>query len=189
MVALHFLREAHIKPGESVLINGAGGSIGTFAVQLAKYYGGEVTAVDSAEKLAMLRGIGADHVLDFAQEDFTRRNERYDVIFDVVGKANYSRCLSTLKPGGRLLLGNPGLSQMLRAPWTSMMSKHKVILAASDEKVEDLDFLRQLAEEGVITPVIDRRYPLEEMVEAHRYVESGHKQGNVVITVGADVVH
>jgi NADPH:quinone reductase-like Zn-dependent oxidoreductase len=188
MVALHFLREAHIQPGEHVLINGAGGSIGTFAVQLAKYYGAEVTAVDSAEKLDMLRAIGADHTLDYAQDDFTRHHQAYDVIFEVVGKASYSGCLHALKPGGRLLLANPGLRQMLRAPFTSMSGRTKVILAASDEKVEDLEFLKRLAEEGVINPVIDRRYPLEAMVDAHRYVESGHKQGHVVVTVGPNVV-
>ena len=181
--ALHFLRQGHIQSGEKVLINGAGGSIGTFAVQLAKSFGAEVTGVDSAMKLDMLRTIGADHVIDYTQEDFTNNGQTYDVIFDVVGKTSFSRCIRSLTQNGRYLLANPGLSQMVRGPWTSMRSSKKVIIGAGNQKSEDLIVLKELIEAGKIISVIDRRYPLEQTAEAHRYVETGQKTGNVVITL------
>jgi 2-desacetyl-2-hydroxyethyl bacteriochlorophyllide A dehydrogenase len=181
--ALYFLRKGNIQSGQKVLINGAGGSIGTFAVQLAKSFGAEVTGVDSTGKLDMLRSIGADHVIDYTQEDFTKSGETYDVIFDVVGKSSFSRSVRSLKHNGRYLLANAGLSQMARGRWTSMTSSKKVILGAASEKTEDLIFLKELIEAGKIKPVIDRRYPLERIAEAHSYVDSGHKKGNVVITV------
>jgi 2-desacetyl-2-hydroxyethyl bacteriochlorophyllide A dehydrogenase len=184
--ALHFLRKANIQSGQKVLINGAGGSIGTFAVQLAKYFGAEVTAVDSTAKLDMLRSIGADQVIDYTQEDFTRSGETYDVIFDVVGKSSFSRGMRSLKENGFYLLANPRLSHMVRAPWTSMRSSKKVILEAASGTIEDLVFLRELIEAGKIRTVIDRRYPFEQIAEAHRYVETGRKKGNVVITVEHD---
>jgi 2-desacetyl-2-hydroxyethyl bacteriochlorophyllide A dehydrogenase len=182
LTALHFLRKGNIQSGQKVLINGAGGSIGTFAVQLAKYFGAEVTGVDSTEKLDMVQSIGADHAIDYTQEDFTKSGETYDVIFDVIGKSSFSRSVSSLKQNGRYLLANPGLSHMVRGRWTSMRSIKKVIFGAS-EKTEDLIFLKELIEAGKINSVIDRRYPLEQIAEAHRYVEKGHKKGNVVITV------
>jgi len=182
--ALHFLRKGNIQSGQKVLINGAGGSIGTFAVQLAKYFGaGGVTGVDSTGKLDMLRSIGADQVIDYTQEDFTKSGETYDVIFDVVGKSSFSGCIRSLKKKGFYLLANPGLSQMVRGRWTSMTSSKKVIFGAASPKTEDLIFLKELIEAGKIKSVIDRRYPLEQTVEAHRYVEKGHKKGNVVITL------
>jgi len=181
--ALHFLRKANIQSGQKVLINGAGGSIGTFAIQVAKYYGAEVTGVDSTNKLDMLRSLGSGHVIDYTQEDFTKSNETYDVIFDVVGKSSFSRSMKSLKQKGRYLLANPGLSHMVRGRWTSMTSNKKVIFAATSEKTEDLIFLKELVEAGKLKAVIDRTYPLEQMVEAHRYVDSGNKKGNVVITV------
>jgi 2-desacetyl-2-hydroxyethyl bacteriochlorophyllide A dehydrogenase len=181
--ALYFLRQGHIQSGHKVLIYGAGGSIGTFAVQLTKSYGAEVTGVDSTGKLDMLRSIGTDHVIDYTQEDFTTSGETYDVIFDVVGKTSFSRSIRSLKPNGRYLLANAGLSQMVRGRWTSMTSSKKVILGAASYKPEDLLFLKELIEAGKIQPVIDRRYPLERIAEAHRYVDTGHKKGNVVITV------
>ena len=181
--ALHFLRKGHIQSGQKVLINGAGGSIGTFAVQLAKSFGAEVTGVDSTGKLDMLRSIGADQVIDYTQEDFTKGGETYDVIFDVVGKTSFSRSVRSLKQNGRYLLANAGLSQMVRGRWTSMRSSKKVILGAASEKTEDLIFLKELIEAGKMKPIIDRRYPLEQIAEAHRYVEKGHKKGNIVITV------
>jgi NADPH:quinone reductase-like Zn-dependent oxidoreductase len=181
--ASHFMRKANIKSGQKVLINGAGGSIGTLAVQLAKSFGAEVTAVDGAKKLGMLLSIGADHVVDYSKEDFTKVGETYDVIFDVVGKSNFSDCMRSLDEGGFYLLGNPGLSQMARGMWPS--SKKKVISGMS-YRTEDLTFLRELIEAGKIKSVIDRRYPLEEIAEAHRYVETGEKAGNVVITVGVE---
>jgi 2-desacetyl-2-hydroxyethyl bacteriochlorophyllide A dehydrogenase len=181
--ALHFLRKGNIQSGQKVLIIGAGGSIGTFAVQLARYFGAEVTGVDSSGKLDMLRSIGADQVIDYTQEDFTKNGETYDVIFDVVGKSSFSRSLRSLKQNGRYLLANPGLTQMVRGPWTSMISSKKVLFGAASQKTEDLIFLKELIEAGKIKPVIDRRYPLELTAEAHSYVETGEKTGNVVITV------
>jgi 2-desacetyl-2-hydroxyethyl bacteriochlorophyllide A dehydrogenase len=181
--SLHFIRKANIRSGEKVLINGAGGSIGTFAVQLAKYYGAEVTAVDSTAKLDMLRSIGADHVIDYTKEDFTRRDERYDVIFDVVGGSSFSRCVKSLNKNGRYLFANPRLLLMVRGLWTSLTRSKKVMTGLASYKSEDLVFLKELIEAGKLKAVIDRRYPLEETVEAHRYVETGQKKGNVVIRV------
>jgi NADPH:quinone reductase-like Zn-dependent oxidoreductase len=181
--ALHFLRQAHIQPGHRVLINGAGGSIGTFGVQLAKYYGAEVTAVDSAEKLEMLDSLGADHVVDYIREDFTRSGQMYDVIFDVVGASPYARSLRSLSKDGSYLIANPRLSLVPRGWWTSRTSTKRVFLTTSSPNKEDLLFLKELVETKVIKAVIDRIYPLEETVDAHRYVESGVKKGNVVITV------
>jgi len=182
--ALHFLRKGNIQSGQKVLIIGAGGSIGTFAVQLARYFGAEVTGVDSTGKLDMLRSIGADYVIDYTQEDFTKSAETYDVIIDVMGKSSFSGSVRSLKQNGRYLLGNAGLTQMVRGRWTSMRSSKKVIIGAANQKTEDLLFLKELIEAGKIKPVIDRRYPLEQMAEAHRYVDKGHKRGSVVITVG-----
>jgi NADPH:quinone reductase-like Zn-dependent oxidoreductase len=181
--SLHFLRKARIKGGEQVLINGAGGSIGTIAVQLAKYFGAEVTAVDSTKKLAALRSMGADHVIDYTREDFTKGGTTYDVIFDTVGKSSYSGCIRSLKRKGFYLLGNPGLSQQLRAPWTSWTSGKKVVGGTVSYKPEDLTFLKELIEAGKLRSVIDRRYRLEQTAEAHGYVDTGEKIGNVVITV------
>jgi NADPH:quinone reductase-like Zn-dependent oxidoreductase len=180
--ALHFLRLGNIQNGDKVLINGAGGGIGTFAVQLARYYGAEVTAVDSGEKLDMLRSLGADHVVDYTREDFTQNGQIYDVIFDVVGKISFSRSLRSIKPGGTYLLANP-VSQMLPALWARMTSGRQVIMQTASGTVDDLNYLSKLIEEGVIQTVIDRTYPLEDIAEAHRYVETGVKKGNVVITV------
>jgi NADPH:quinone reductase-like Zn-dependent oxidoreductase len=181
--ALHYLRKGNIRSGQKVLINGAGGSIGTFAVQLAKYYGAEVTGVDSTGKLDMLRSIGADHVIDYTQEDFTQSGETYDVIFDVVGKSPFSGSISSLKENGRYLLANPGRSQRAQGRRTSRGSSKKVIFGNVSYKPEDLITLKELIEAGKIKSVIDRRYPLEQIAEAHRYVEKGGKKGHVVITV------
>ena len=138
--ALHFLRRGNIQKGQKVLIFGAGGSIGTFTVQLAKSFGAEVTGVDSAGKLDMLRSIGADHVIDYTQEDFTKTGQTYDVIFDVAGKSSFSRAISSLNQNGRYLLANPGLSQMVRGAWTSMISNKKVIFGAASHKTDDFNF-------------------------------------------------
>ncbi len=184
--AVHLLRKGHIQSGEKVLIHGAGGSIGTFAVQLARYFGAEVTAVDSTGKLEMLRSIGADQVIDYTQADFTKNGETYDVIFDVVGKSSFTCSLRSLKHHGRYLLANPKLSQRVRGRWTSRRSSKKVIpyaARAASETTEDFNFLKELIEAGKIQSVIDRCYPLEHIAEAHRYVDTGHKKGNVVITV------
>jgi NADPH:quinone reductase-like Zn-dependent oxidoreductase len=181
--SLHFLGKAGIQPDQKVLVNGAGGSIGTAAVQLAKLSGAEVTAVDSAEKHDMLRSIGADHTIDYRSEDFTRSGETYDVVFDVIGKSPYSGSLRALEPGGYYLLANPTFGKVLRAPFTRMIGDKKVVGGTSSSTTRDLEYLAELAAAGELRPVIDRRFPLEEVAEAHRYVESGAKQGNVVITV------
>jgi NADPH:quinone reductase-like Zn-dependent oxidoreductase len=181
--ALHFLRQGRIQSGEKVLINGAGGTIGTFSVQLAKYFGAEVTAVDSTGKLDTLRSIGADQVIDYTREDFTESRRTYDVIFDVVGKSSYSGSIRSLKQSGRYLLANFGLSQLVRGRWTSMTRGKKVIAGTASYSTENLIFLRELIEAGKIESVVDKRYPLDQIPEAHRYVETGQKKGHVVITV------
>jgi NADPH:quinone reductase-like Zn-dependent oxidoreductase len=180
--ALHFLRKANIQSGHKVLINGAGGSIGTFAVQLAKHFGAEVTAIDSADKLDMLRSLGADHVIDYTQEDFTRNGVVYDIIFDVVGTVSFSRSKDSIQRDGIYLLANPS-SQILRGLWTRMTTSKQVVLETASGTIEDLIYLKELVEAGTLRTVIDRSYPLEQIVEAHRYVETGRKKGNVVITV------
>ena len=185
--ALHFLRKGNIQSGEKVLINGAAGNIGTFAVQLAKYFGAEVTGVDSTEKLDMLRTVGADQVIDYTQEDFTKNGKTYDVIFDVVGKSSFSRSVRSLKQNGRYILANPRLLPMVRGLWTSMISSKKVIFKFASYRKEDLIFLKELIEAGKIRSVIDRRYPLKQVAEAHSYVEKGQKTGNLVITVQGEV--
>ena len=181
--ALQFLRKANVRSGQRVLVNGAGGSFGTFAVQLAKVLGAHVTAVDSAPKLEMLRSIGADRVIDYAREDFTASPETYDVIFDVVRNTPSGRMVRRLTNDGCLLMANPGFLQIVRAKWASRGSRKRVSIAASGVSNEDLAHLRDLVEAGRLHPVIDRRFALEQMVEAHRYAESGQKLGNVVVVV------
>jgi NADPH:quinone reductase-like Zn-dependent oxidoreductase len=181
--ALCFIRKGNIRSGQRVLINGAGGTIGTFAVQLAKHFGAEVTAVDSMEKLDMLRSIGADQVIDYTQEDFTKSGESYDFIVDIVGKSPFSDSLRSLKRDGCYLIADPDLSQMVRGWLTSITNSRKVIFGAADPKNEDLLTLKELVEAGELKSVIDRHYPLEQIPEAHRYVETGRKKGHVVITV------
>ncbi len=162
---------------------GAGGSIGTYAVQLAKHYGAEVTGVDKPGKLEMLRSIGADHVIDYAKEDFTKNGQTYDVILDTINKSPFSRTLRSLKEHGTYLNANPGLFGGLRMRWMSKNSSKRVITWTAGYTVNNLLAVKELIEAGTIKPVIDRRYPLEQIAEAHRYVESGHKKGSVVITV------
>ncbi len=183
LIALSYLKKGNIQNGDKVLINGASGSIGTIAVQFAKYLGAEVTGVCSTGNMDMVRSIGADNVIDYTKEDFTGNDEIYDVIFDVVGKSFYSSSLKSLQENGRYLLGNPGLLQMVRGRWTQITSSKEVISGATREKTEDLIFLKELIEAGKIKAVISKCYPLEQMVEAHKYVEKGHKKGNVVITL------
>lgn len=181
--ALHFIRQAHIQTGQKILINGAGGTIGTFAVQLAKYFGAEVTGVDSTDKLEMLRLLGADHTLDYTREDFTTNSVTYDVILDMIGKGSYSRIVRSLKPNGRLLFVNPNVLQMIRGRWTSVTDNKKVIFSALHQTTENLNFLKELTEAGKLKSVIDRCYPLQQTAEAHRYIETGRKKGHIIITV------
>lgn len=181
--ALYFVRKANILPGHKILINGAGGTIGTYAVQLAKEMGAEVTAVDTGEKLGVLRSIGADHVMDYTREDFTQDFDTYDAIIEIVCKSSISACLRSIKSHGRLVLGNPNLSSMFRSLWNNRKSSKKIINALAPYKNEDLNYLVELIQAGKLKPVIDRTFPLEDMIDAHRYVEIGHKIGHVGITI------
>lgn len=183
--ALHFLRKGKIQAGNKVLVYGASGSLGTFAIQLAKHFEAEVTGVCSTANLELVKSLGADHVIDYTKEDFTQNGETYDTIFDTVGMSPFSGSVKSLNRNGYYLRAvHMTLSPLLQGLWTSMTSSKKVIGGVASEKAEDLVFLRGLIEEGDLRPVIDRTYPLEEMAEAHRYVETGRKKGNVVITVG-----
>ena len=189
LTALPFLRDkGDIEPGQSVLIYGASGSVGTAAVQLAKYFGTEVTGVCSTTNMEMVKSLGADHVVDYTREDFTENGKAYDTIFDTVGKLSFAKCRDSLKNDGTYLTTVPAPGIMLQALWPAKSSEKKVKFLAAGlrparEKIKDLDFLTELIEAGKIKAVLDKLYPLEEMAEAHQYVEKGHKKGNVVITV------
>jgi NADPH:quinone reductase-like Zn-dependent oxidoreductase len=181
--ALDFLRRGKLQHGEKVLINGASGGVGTAAVQLARHFGADVTGVCSTANVELVRSLGASHVIDYTKEDFTHNGETYDVIVDTAGTAPFPRSKASLKEGGRLLMVLAGLPDMLQIPWVSMTSRKKIIAGPAAAGAEDLRFLAGLAEAGEFKPVIDRCYPFEQIVEAHRYVDSGRKKGNVVITL------
>jgi NADPH:quinone reductase-like Zn-dependent oxidoreductase len=179
--ALHFIGKANIQDGQTVLVNGAGGSIGTVAVQLAKSKGAEVTAVDSGGKFDMLQSIGADHLIDYKKETFTDRGDTYDVIFDVVGVTRFSDCIDSLNENGVYLQGNGSVSRGDKS--TAEKNNMLAIAGSADYTVDRLIELRELFEAGTIKAVIDRVFPLEQMVEVHRFVEQGGKLGNVVVTM------
>lgn len=181
--ALYFLRMAKIQQGEKVLVNGAGGSIGTMGVQMAKALGAEVTAVDSADKLKMLQSIGADHVIDFRKEDYTKNGIQYDVIFDIADKSPFGDSIRSLKPGGRFVLASPSLTRMIRGLWVKWTSNKKVLTGLAHYKSKDLEHIKGQIESGVLKAVIDKTYPLEKIRAAHEYVEAGKKVGNLVISV------
>lgn len=182
--ALHFLRRAKIQPGEKVLINGAGGSIGAHGVQIAKCMGAEVTAVDSTIKEAMLRRIGADHFIDYTREHFAASGATYDVIFDMVAGSSYTACIKALKPNGRYLKGNPRLSDMIRSAFTTRFTDKTVTVAFAGESREELIALKEMIEEGKIAPIVDKVYPMEKATEAHRRVEAETRLGAIVIAIG-----
>lgn len=186
MTALDFFNRAKLQHGESVLINGASGAVGTAAVQLARHFGAEVTGVCSTSNLELVRSLGAHHVIDYTKEDFTQNGETYDIIVDTVGTASFNRSKASLNEGGRLLMVLAGLPDMLQALGVSMTSSKKVVAGPAATRAEDLRFIAQLAETGVFKPVIDRRYSFEQIVEAHRYVDTGRKKGNVVIILEHD---
>lgn len=181
--ALQFLRKAKLLPGESILINGAAGGVGSAAVQLAKHFGARVTGVCSSANAEFVKSLGVERVIDYTKEDFTRSGEAYDVIMDTVGTAPFSRCGNSLNPRGRLLLVLATLPDMLPIPWVAMTSQKRIIAGPAGERAEDLRFLAELARSGAFKPAIGRRFPLDQIVEAHRYVETGHKRGNAVITL------
>ncbi|MCF8004126.1 MAG: NAD(P)-dependent alcohol dehydrogenase [Chromatiaceae bacterium] len=181
--ALHFLNRARIQPGDAVLINGAGGSIGAHAVQLAKAMGARVTAVDHGRKEAFLRALGAEAFIDYRQTDFTASAGAYDVILSMVAGATYGRCLRALRPNGRYLLANPRLSDMLRAPITHALTGQRVDVAFAPETRAGLDTLRVLIEQGKLVPIVDRVEPMEQAAEAHRRVECEERLGAVVLAI------
>ena len=190
IMATGLLRHAKVQPGHKVLINGASGGIGSAAVQLAKHYGAEVTGVCGAPRMAYVSSLGADHVIDYATEDFTQNGETYDLIFDVLGKSSFAQCKGSLKPNGIYLLASfktKALTQML---WTKIarglpgrQTGKKVICAMASEDAESLVLVKELVEAGKFRTLIDRCFPMEQAAEAHRYAESGHKQGAVVIAI------
>jgi len=179
LTALVLLRKGKLQNGQKILVNGASGSVGTFAVQLAKYLGAEVTAVCSTKNIEMVKSLGANKVIDYTMEDFTKNNHTYDVIFDAVMKTSYSKCKSSLGPKGIFITVD---FPFLTALWTSIFGKRRIVFGIAN-KIEDLIFLQALIEEGKIKSVIDKLFPLEQTAEAHKYVEKGHKKGNLVITV------
>jgi NADPH:quinone reductase-like Zn-dependent oxidoreductase len=185
--ALYFLRDkAKIQPGQKVLIIGASGCTGAYAVQLAKIYGAEVTGVCSTRNMELVKSLGADRVIDYTQEDFTLNGELYDVIFDMVpGRSSFARYKGSLKPNGLYLAGAGGVKEMAQTVWTGITGGKKVIAVMAPDRVEDLVTLTGLLESGQLKPVIDRRYPLEQTAEAHRYADTGRKRGSVVITVAS----
>ena len=186
--ALHFMRLAHIQPGEQVLVNGAGGSIGTFGVQIAKIMGAEVTAVDSGVKEQLLRRLGADHFIDYSKEDFTKSRRSYDVILSMVAKTSYSGCVKALKSGGRYLMANPRLLDMLRSLLTTGFTDKTAVFVFAKETEEELLTLKEMIEAGKIEAVVDKVYSFEQAAEAHRRVETEQRLGTVIMRSTADPV-
>lgn len=187
MTALNLLRKVGLRRGERILILGASGGIGSAAVQLARHhFGAEVVGVCSGPRVEMVRALGAQAVLDYTREDFTRGGEKYDVILDVLGRSSFARCKGALTPEGRYLRASFKLRELLQMLWTRLTGGKRVVCALSLETTEDLQRIKELAETGTFQAVIDRRFPLEQAAEAHRYYESGERRGEVVIVVGQD---
>ena len=182
--ALKFFKRGGLQRGERVLINGASGGVGTAAVQLAKHFGADVTGVCSAANASLVTSIGADRVIDYQSEDFTRNGQRYDVIVDTAGTAPFSRSRGSLTERGRLLVVLGGIGDLVRMPWIRLTSRQQLIAGPSPSDASDLEFLARLAQAGEFTPVIDRRYTFETIVDAHRYLDTGRKRGNIVMSVG-----
>jgi NADPH:quinone reductase-like Zn-dependent oxidoreductase len=183
LTALNLLRKVNIQPGQKVLINGASGGIGSYALQLARHFGAEVTGVSGTPRLALMKTLGADKVIDYTKTDFTKNGETYDIIFDILGRSSFARCKKSLKQNGRYLLASFKMPQVFQMLWTSKMSSKKVICALSGETPADLLIIKELIDAGKLKSVVDRCYPMEQAADAHRYAESGHKTGTVVITV------
>jgi NADPH:quinone reductase-like Zn-dependent oxidoreductase len=183
LTALSHLKKVNIQPGQKVLVNGASGGIGSAGVQLAKYFGAEVTGVCSTSKLAFVQALGADKVIDYTKEDFAQNGEKYDLIYDILGKSSFDACQDSLTPTGILLYASFKVKQLIQMMQTSKSTGRKVICTLSSENLDDLNFIKELVEAGKFKTVIDKRFSLEETAEAHRYYESGKNTGNVVITV------
>jgi NADPH:quinone reductase-like Zn-dependent oxidoreductase len=186
MEALRFLRKGGIGAEQRVLIIGAGGSFGTYALQLAKHAGAEVVAVDSGPKLEMLRELGANQVVDYTAGDFTDRAGDFDIVFDVVGRAPFRRIARLLRPGGRYVVANPHTAQLIRGLWAALTSSKKLVFSSGTATDEHLRTVTELIEAGALRPIVDRRYPLEQAAEAHRYADSEQKLGNIVIVVDGE---
>ncbi len=182
LTALSLLRRVDIQPGQKVLINGASGSIGSYALQLARYFGAEVTGVCSTPRVALVKALGADHVIDYKKEDFTRNGKTYDLIFDIMRKTSFAQVRNSLRDEGRYLLASFKMRQVFQMLRTSIAGRKKVICALSSEKPEDLVFIRELIEAGKIKSIVDQCFPLEQAATAHRYYEQGNPNGSVVIT-------
>jgi len=181
--SLYFLRKGKIKKGQKVLIYGASGALGTAAVQLAKHFGAEVTAVCSTSNIDMMYSLGAEKVIDYTKEDFSKNGETYDIIYETVGKSSFSDCINSLNKNGVLLLANTEPSLLFKGLWTALSSNKKIIAGVIKESAQQMNFFKELIEEGELKAVIDKTYPLEQIVEAHAYVDKGHKKGNVVISI------
>lgn len=186
IMAQQFSRKVNLQPGQRVLIVGAGGSIGVCALQYAKKAGAYVAAVDRANKLEMLRSLGADAAIDCEREDFARDGATYDVVFDVVGKDPYGRLMRCLRPRGIYALANLRLNHHLRGLWARLVAGQRVTLIMQNDSSEDLAAVEQAVEDGWLRPMVDRTYPFDEIVEAHRYLDSGLKKGNIVLTMSGD---
>ena len=184
LTALNLLRKVNVQAGQKVLIIGASGGIGSAAVQLAKYFGAEATGVCSTAGLDFVRSLGADKVIDYTREDFSKNGETYDLIFDIVRKSSFAQCKDSLKPGGVYLLASFKMKQLFQMLWTSVRGGMRVVCALSAEKPGDLDFIRELVKAGKFRSIIDKCYPLEQTAEAHRYAEMEGKKGKVAITLG-----
>lgn len=183
LAALHFLRKANLQAGQKVLIYGASGAVGTAAIQIAKSFGVEVTAVCSSRNFELVKSLGADKVIDYTKEDFSKKEKKYDVVMEAVGKSSVSQGLHALQPKGKLLLVSASFGQMFYALFASMISGKKIIMGVDEENAEAMEFLSQLIKNGQLRPVIDRVYPLEKVVDAHHYVDAGRKKGNVVLSI------
>jgi NADPH:quinone reductase-like Zn-dependent oxidoreductase len=186
VMASSHLSRVPIKSGQRVLVNGASGGIGSIGLQLAKHAGAEVTGVCGTPRVEMVKALGADHVIDYTKEDFTQNGETYDLIYDILGKSSYSRCKGSLADSGFYLLASFKTGDILQMLRTSLVGSKKVICAFAAESAESLDIARDLAEAGKLKAIVDKLHPLGQVAEAHRYYESGHRTGEVVLTLGDD---
>jgi 2-desacetyl-2-hydroxyethyl bacteriochlorophyllide A dehydrogenase len=183
VTALHFIKKAMIKPGQKVLVIGASGAVGSAAIQLAKSFGADVTGVCSSTNIALVKSIGADKVIDYTKKDFTKNGETYDVIFDAVNAISISRSIKSLTKDGIMILSAAGMSEMIQGLWISMISSKRIMTGVISHNKTDIVFIKELIEAGKYKPVVDRTYSLEQIAEAHAYVEKGHKKGNVAINI------
>lgn len=184
IMAYNLLKKAPIKKGQKVLVIGASGGIGAAAVQLAKqYYGADVTGICSKKRVEFVKNSGADNVVDYEEEDFTKSSVSYNLIFDVLGKGTFSSCKKILKPTGIYLLASFKAKKLFQMIWTALTGRKKIICAIATPKQEDLVFIKSLIEDGIMKPIIDKKFSLEQTAEAHKYIESGEKKGNVIIEI------